>query len=127
MAKSKLIASFEEACKKEGLNPEDETPFKNPSNGRQLAVNAAAKLFIISKSLNGDWVADWDNWDQYKYYPWFDMRTSAAGGSGFSYAGFDCDAGGSFVGSRLVYKDRQTAEYAGKQFIDIYRDLMVVE
>ena len=127
MAKTKLIASFEEACKKEGLNPVEEIPFKNPANGRQIAVNAAAKLFIIAKALNGDWKADWNNWNQGKYYPWFDMRSSPAGGSGFSYG--DCVYGrsSSYVGSRLVYKDLETAEYAGTKFLDIYRDLMVEE
>lgn len=127
MAKKKLVASFEEACKKEGLNPEEEIPFKNPANGRQKAVNAAAKLFIISKALNGDWKPDWNNWNQGKYYPWFNMQSTAAGGSGFSFRDFGYGDSDSRVGSRLVYKDSKTAEYAGTQFLEIYRDLMVDE
>lgn len=121
------IKSFEEACAVLGLNPADEIPFAEPKNGNQKAVNAAAKLFILASALNGEWVADWDNWDQGKYYPWFDMRSTAAGGSGFSC--FVCYSGRVFsiVGSRLVFKDRKTAEYAGKQFLDIYRDLMIIE
>jgi len=121
------IKTFEDACVALGLNSAEEIPFANPKNGNQKAVNAAAKLFIIANALNGDWVADWDNWDQYKYYPWFNMRSKAAGGSGFSCHDFSFGHGHSFVGSRLVYKDRETAEYAGTQFLDIYRDLMVIE
>jgi len=121
------IKTFEDACAALGLNSAEEIPFANPKNGNQKAVNAAAKLFIIANSLNDDWVPNWDDWNQLKYYPWFDMRSKAAGGSGFSYYDYFCADDRSTAGSRLVYKDRETAEYAGTQFLDIYRDLMVVE
>lgn len=126
------IKSFEDACTALNLNSAEEIPFAQPKNRDQKAVNAAAKIFIIAKALNERWVPDWYNWDEYKYYPWFDMspekddeEETAVGGSGFSFV--DCDSGDSSVGSRLVFKTRDLARYAGTQFLDIYRDLMIIE
>ena len=42
--------------------------------------NAYRMLKAIIKSVNGDWKLDF-NKDDYKYYPWFDMRKEV--GSGF--------------------------------------------
>lgn len=128
------IKTFDDACAALGLNPFEEIPFAEPKNDNQKAVNAAAKLFIIANALNGDWKPNWYNWDEYKYFPWFDLSPEKqdddegpAGGSGFSYYGYFCVYSYSGVGSRLVFKTRDLAEYAGKQFLDIYRDLMIIE
>ena len=86
---------------------------------------AYLKLKIIARALNEGWTPNWDNDSEYKYWPYFDMRSSAAG-FGFS----DSDFGGwrsiSSVGSRLCYKSSELSEYAGTQFLDVYRDMMVL-
>ena len=80
---------------------------------------AYRKVKMIVQVLNEGWMPDWNDSNQTKYYPWFDMRGSS--GSGFSCD--DCDGWCSFsdVGSRLCFKSRELAEYAGKQFENIYK------
>lgn len=89
-----------------------------------LAAQAFAKMTIIAKALNEGWETDWSDSNQYKYYPCFDMRKSASGG--FSY--YCCDSWFTYstVGSRLCFKSRELAEYAGKTFLDIYETLCVI-
>ncbi len=85
-----------------------------------LASVAHAKLGIIAKALNEGWQPDWSDDDQYKYYPWFEWVGSAPG---FSYGDYVYGRSGTSVGSRLVFKSRELAEYAGKQFNQLYNDL----
>lgn len=123
-----LVKSFEEACKVLNIDPAavlpDVSAFPAP---HQNALTAVAKLFIIADALNGDWKPDWSNYDQRKWWPWFDLqKNEESNPSGFR---FDCvgyDYAYSTVGSRLCFKDRDTATYAGTQFIDLYRDFMTL-
>ena len=120
------IKTFEDACQKLGINPEDvKVNLPEGMEADKKALEAHAKLVIIAKALNGDWTPDWNNgkWD--KYYPWFDMRSSASGG--FSFVDFDYWITHSTVGSRLCFASSQIAEYAGKQFESLYKDYFVIE
>lgn len=124
MAKPK-IKTFEDACKALKLDPVTVLPsVDNIPNGK--AILAAATLFIIAQALNGDWKPDWNNDDEYKYYPWFDMEKDSNNPSGFRLFGVDYYYSISDVGSRLCFQTRELAEYAGTQFVEIYRDLMVL-
>ena len=75
---------------------------------------------LLCKSLNEDWTPDWDNSNEYKYYPWFKMSSS-----GFRCDGFDYWDSVSVVGSRLCFKSRDLAIYAGQQFTDVYKKFMI--
>lgn len=79
---------------------------------------AYQKLKLIAQALNEGWKPDLGNDNEPKYYPWFNFK------GGFSYYGAYCSCTGSHVGSRLCFKSRELAEYAGKQFISIYKDFM---
>lgn len=94
-----------------------------PSTDR-LAMIAHAKLVIIAKALNEGWEPDWSNYDERKFTPWFDYTPDD--GSGFAYFGFVFWRANAYVGSRLCFKTRELAEYAGKQFLDLYRDYFVI-
>ena len=78
---------------------------------------------VIVEVLNEGWVPDWKNDSQYKYYPWFDMSS----GSGLSFDGYDVQYSFSCVCSRLCFKSRELAEYAGKQFIKEYTDFFIIK
>lgn len=86
---------------------------------------AYRQLVLIAQSLNEGWVPDWGNSNEYKYYPWFNMGGSA--GSSFSFYDFVSDSSRSLVGSRLCYKSRKLAEYAAKQFIEIYKQFYLIQ
>ena len=82
------------------------------------------KLCVIAEALNEGWKPDWSNWNQYKYYPWFEMGSPS--GVGFSYDGYGNWASLSIVGSRLCFKSRELATYAGKQFEELYKEYFVL-
>jgi len=67
-----------------------------------------AKLMIMS--LNEDWTPDWNDPNQVKYVPWFDMR----GSSGFRFDVYVSWNSASVVGSRLCLKSRPLCEHIGK-------------
>ncbi len=121
------VKTFEDACEVLGIYPKEISMTvdfgHNDDATRSIAAVAAfAKLVIIVRALNEGWTPDWSNKSQYKYYPWFDMSSP----SGPAYD--DCDhwRSVSFVGSRLCFKSRELAEYAGKQFISIYTDFLTL-
>jgi len=113
------IKTFEDACKAINVEPTIIPDFSLFPESDQQAMIAHAKLVIIAKAINGDWVPDWTNGEWDKYYPWFKMGSPSGGG--FSYD--DCVAWdtGSDVGSRLCFESREKAIYAGKQFEDLYK------
>lgn len=96
---------FAEQCK--GLTP-DEVSYR------------IVKLLV--KSLNEGWLPDWGDDSQYKWYPWFYL----GGSSGFRF--LDCARWFtlSTVGSRLCFKSREFAEYAAKQFTDVYKQFLTI-
>lgn len=79
---------------------------------------AYKKIKIIATVLNEGWNADINNTKQYKYYPWFEIT-----GSGFSFCDYLYDCSACHCPSRLSYKNSELAIYAGKQFLDIYKNL----
>jgi hypothetical protein len=76
---------------------------------------AYRQLKLIAEVLNGGWIPDWNNLNEYKYYPYFNMKSS------FSLRGV-CDCySNSYVPSRLCFKSEELALFAAKTFLDIYK------
>jgi hypothetical protein len=117
------IKTYEDACEALGTTSDDQYFEYRPDavKGHEKTLLAYAKLLVIVKALNEGWVPDWKNSSQYKYYPWWDLSS----GSGLSriavYYRDSCSA----VGSRLCFKSRELAEYAAKQFKDIYTEFLI--
>lgn len=124
------IKTFEDACAVEKLSPKKVIPdFKGYPAKDVKAMQAHAKLVIIARALNRlanngkTWKPDWNNGQWDKYYPWFWMK---GGSSGFRFGGCDIWDASSYVGSRLCYISREVGEYAGQQFLKLYKDYFVV-
>jgi hypothetical protein len=117
-----LITTYEGACQKLGIPdgiPDVSTfPIKH-----QASLIAVAKLIIISEALNDGWEPDWNDDEEYKYYPWFYMDKP-----GFRFGASDCvwSLSGTAGGSRLCFRTRAISDHAGKTFVDLYRDMMVI-
>ncbi len=80
-------------------------------------------MVVIAAALNEGWTPDWSNSDEYKYFPWFEMRGSA----GFRFVGrYDYWHSHSAVGSRLCFKSSELALYAGKTFEKTYEKFMTI-
>ncbi len=112
------VKTFEDACKELGILSILPAPILE-ENGLAVGLNAFWKLQVICRALNEGWEPDWNKTNQYKYYPWFEWT-----GSGFSYGGCGNDYTCTFVGSRLCFKSRELAEYAGKQFEKEYNEFL---
>lgn len=123
------IKTFEDACKALKLDSVKCVPdVSGMPEKHQKAAIASCKLMIVAEALNEGWTPDWNNFDEVKYWPWFDMETYDGSSSpGFSLRDFDGGHDLSAVGSRLCFKSSELARYAGTQFIDLYRDYFVIE
>ena len=118
------IKTFEDACKVLNLDSEKVIPdFSLFPVEEQEPMKAHAKLIIIAKAINGDWVPDWTDGNWNKYYPWFEMGSPSGGG--FSYGGYGSWDTDSDVGSRLCFESREKAIYAGQTFEDLYKTYFV--
>lgn len=107
---------------------------------------AYLKLRIITAALNECWEPQFTK-DEFRYYPWFEFfsqselnemsddekgrvvgRASnisgAYGGLAFASAGSSSSYSGGSYGSRLAFKTRELAEYAGRQFAELYADFV---
>lgn len=106
---------------------------------------AYIKLCIITSALNEDWKPEFI-YGERRWYPWFELVTegeylskkrpkcrggSRGGSSAVKYYGLvyvDASYTSPFSvtlsGSCLTFKSKELAEYAGKQFIDIYADYL---
>jgi hypothetical protein len=113
------IKTFEDACKQLGLDPLSLPDITGIPEEFKKPVIAGFKLMIVYKAINNGWKPDWSNWDQYKYYPWFDVLSS---GFGFSATDYYCDYTDACVGSRLCTDTLEKALYIGKQFEAEYKD-----
>lgn len=113
------IETFEEALEHQVI---DKTDFEESCKGLEKDEIAYKKIKIIAKALNNGWTPDWDNDNEYKYYPWFNMQS----GVGFTHSDYDLWATNSIVGSHLCFKSSDLAIYAGKQFESIYKDFLTL-
>ena len=118
----KKIKTFEDACTALKINPALLPDVSLLPEGDRKHVIANYKLIKIAEALNEGWKPDWKNWDELKYYPWFRMDTPSGFGFSYSFCAYSFTA--SIVGSRLCFKSRELAEYAGKQFEAIYNDYL---
>lgn len=73
---------------------------------------------IIVAALNEGWIGDWNNSNESKYFPWFDMSD----GSYYYYNGWSTSSGTS---TRLCLKNADLAMYAGKQFNKEFKSYML--
>jgi hypothetical protein len=107
---------------------------------------AYLKLRIITAALNEGWEPQFTE-DECRHYPWFEFFTQSelnamsedekgrvvgrASSNSFAYVGL-AYAGAYFpssypffdFGSRLAFKTRELAEYAGRQFVELYADFV---
>lgn len=116
------VKSYEDACEVLGLNPKDLQVQVSGFGTDARAIIAHSRLIVIARALNERWTPDWSDSNEPKYYPYFEHNKNA--GFGFSYTFYDFWYSVTCVGSRLCFKTSELAEYAGKQFIDLYNELL---
>lgn len=138
------IKTYEDAWASLGYE-KDPLYGKSPVEGGE-DIFAYLKLRIIARALNEGWEPQFTT-SEYRWFPWFVLYTqkeidkldaedkarvvlrsgvNAYAGGGVAYAVAVSDSSGAYTsfGSRLAFKTRELAEYAGKQFTDIWADFV---
>lgn len=113
------IKTFDDVLNELGFIGAEVLPFRCPNTKNEKAINAFAKIQLISEVLNEGWIPDWTDTNQCKYYSYFERKSSGWVVYGCYFQG--CDAS---VGSGLYFKSSELAIYAGNQFIDIYKEYL---
>ena len=143
------IKTFEDACEELGAEHPlvklwTDYPYIG-LNSQSEDVVAYMKLRIICAALNEGREPQFTK-DEWRYFPWFVLYTQeeiddmdedeksrvvyrssydavASGGVACADASSDASSASANIGSRLAFKSRELAIYAGKQFIELYADL----
>lgn len=137
------VKTFEDACIETGT---DIQAFNEMTKNLDEHVVTYMKLSIIVKALNEDDKFPYFTKDEWRYYPYFWLYTkdeyekmnakdkekisrvlfrscgnaNSDGGVAYAHAVYDASHTHYYVGARLVFRNRELALYAGKQFIDLY-------
>lgn len=117
------VKSFEDACQVLGIST-NVPEVKGLPRKHQKAIIANYKLITIAEALNEGWKPNWQDSDEYKYYPWFDMSNPA--GVGCSHTPSAASYTAASVGSRLCLKNRELAIYFGQTFTDLFNDSLLL-
>lgn len=121
------VKTYEDACKVLGVEPINEQNAK--AQGFRSDEIARRKLETIAAALNEGWKPDWNNTDQYKYYPYFYIQenTKGKGSAGLSFAltAYTATSTTASFGSRLCFYASRLARYAGNQFTDLYEQILI--
>lgn len=108
------VTDYESACEVTGRTPLKLSDFDIFAKKDRKRYWNRHQLTVITEALNEGWEPDFDKSD-YKYYNYFYKEKSV----GFSsYVGSGCYV--AFVGSDLVFKNNDLADYARTQFKENY-------
>lgn len=138
------IKTFADAAQAVGIDDLEE--WEEHYSNLEPDILAYLKLRIITKALNEGWEPKFIP-GEYRWAPYFllytkeeiekidaekkarvvfrsDSSASASGGVSYAYASLDSADVYADFGSRLAFKSEELAEYAGKQFTEIYADFI---
>lgn len=95
---------------------------KSTTIKEEISLNALCKIHLLAKVFNEGWIADFKDSDQYKYYPWFERKSS-----GLVFGVTCCQIVRSNDWSALSYfKNKDIVDYIGrnKEFVNIYNEYL---
>ena len=148
------VKTFDDACEELGEDHDFVVQYnlflENSNMGKCEDIIAFLKLRIIVAALNEGWSPEFND-SEYRWFPWFYFYTNkeiedmsdeqkaelcrcvgrshhnahANGGLSCALASYAFSHSYSSNGARLAFKTKELATYAGKQFIEIYRDFII--
>lgn len=121
---TEVIKSFEDAVIATG---KPNTPnFSNVPEDLREHFEAHYQIIVITEALNEGWKPNWDDSNEAKYFPWFwKEKEGVSSGFVFHVAIYCYSSADAAYGLRLCFKTRALAEYAGKQFIEIWNKVLL--
>lgn len=95
-------------------------PFPEAVTDNHNWLNACHQIYVITRAYNGKKLPDWDNTNEKKWWPVFDMRIS-----GFVFLGsyYDWTITVTDGGSRFAFITKDRCDKAAKQFLPIFEVL----
>lgn len=118
------INTMEDVYEALGMDSDDVEQFEEFLETLDDDTACYEKLKKLALALNEGWKPNWDDSNEYKWFPYFDMRSSS--GFGFSRTYYDCTLARTGVGSRLCFKTEALAQHAGKKFTNLYKGLLTI-
>lgn len=148
------VKTFDDACEELGEDHDFVVQYnlflENSNMGKCEDIIAFLKLRIIVAALNEGWSPEFND-SEYRWFPWFYFYTNKeiedisdeqkaelcrcvgrSSSSAYAGGGLSCANAShafsyslSYCGARLAFKTKELATYAGKQFIEIYRDFVI--
>ena len=117
------VLDFESACKITGNDPGKLPIVKEIPPKHRNRIVADYKLSIIAEALGGG-NPDYTDTNQYKYFPYFEVKADKKRKSGFglSYCGYVSWYSISVVGVRLCFPNWDQAKFFGNHFIGLHKD-----
>jgi len=116
----KICTSWESLLKHLGKKESEMLPYKLPKTNLEISVNSYIKLCTIIEFLNYDWICDFNDSNQYKYYPYFIFEKNS-----WWFNGVDGHCSHSDGLSALAYlKNHKLAEFIGKNFTKEYSEYL---
>lgn len=118
------LGDYEAAKKFIGLIADVKTKISAVNPKHVKALIALNTLFTIAEAWNkaDGFVPDYDNPNQWKWYPWF-KKTPAGFVCAYTYIAATHTP--AYIGSRLCFKSSERARQFGEQFIDLWNDVLL--
>lgn len=115
---------FEQACAELKINNMlPDVSFLPERN--QKAILAFYKLSVIIQWVNKGWEPNWQDWEERKYFPWFEVLPAGLGCSFTSFAASYTTAR-ALIGSRLCFKSAGLAAEWAQKLLPLYEDYMLL-
>ena len=111
------VKTYEDACRVLGESP----TVRWPSELTKSEI-AYRELCVIIKALNEGWKPCFGDLCEHKYFLIFRLENGCQ-----VFHGVDTFFSRTEGPATSLFKSREVAEYAGKQFIDLYRDWLQME
>ena len=120
----RTITSFEDACKKENIDPSKLPDVSMIPEVYGKDLTARYKLEIIYLAINNGWIARGGDASQRKYYIY---HSGLPSGSGFDFSYSLCDCTGMYTtaGLRLCTFNLEQSDYIKDQFTDLWKDMLL--
>ena len=124
---TKQVTSYETACKVLDIKPTYPKFTQCPKQDRKSMI-AYHQLTIIIRALNilpngKYWKPNFNNRYGYKWRIWWQVDEDCLGISVANHAPSYTHA---FVGSRLLFRSEELADYCAKQFKDLWSDYILM-
>lgn len=133
---NKDITTFEAALALSGTEKE-KAFFANPEMANAMEPDELAykRIKVLTRAINTDpetkktWEPNWNDSDQYKYFPWFEIDASEENPAGFGFSNTDYVYWITYTdcGSRLCFESREACLHALEHFKDEYIPYILIQ